>query len=260
MAESEKVFDVSEVLLQTTWEEDKVFRIVHVPYRYRVMGVCSSAGRQTAQFANGIFNWFEHLEITRLDGSWAVQGSAIVPVLPDGRLLMVVEQRPPQYRFPNQPTHIEIGDGGRIALAEFGPYSVVEFPGGGVEQGETFTAGFFHELLEETGIPEQEAMLYWCARPHHPLLCDLADEKHVGVIYLHEARFDRYVQTDGGLHMLALTREEVQNNIWNGVIRSVHAAQFPFAFYKEVMDAGVHDLQKMQKAGYLQIRQVIVRR
>ncbi|MBI3630717.1 MAG: NUDIX domain-containing protein [Candidatus Sungbacteria bacterium] len=259
MAEKEGLFDTAKVLLQTEWEEGKVFPIVRVPYRFRVMGVCSGAGRQTAQFANGAFPYFEHMEITRLDGSWASQGNAIVPVLPDDRLLMVVEQRPPQYRFPDQPTHIEL-DSGRMPLAEFGPYSVVEFPGGGVERGEIFTAGFLRELMEETGIPEQSAMLYWCSRPHHPLVCDLADEKHVGVIYLSEGQFGRHVQTDGGLHVLALEREEIQKNIWNGVIRSVHAAQFPFAFYKEVEDASVQDLLKMQEAGYVAIRRVMIRR
>lgn len=207
MSGREEVFDLGRVLLQTIWEEGKVFSIIRVPYRYRVMGICSSAGRQSAQFANGAFPYFEHMEITRLDGSWAAQGNAVVPVLPEGRLLMVVEQRPPQYRFPDQPTHIEI-NGGRIALGEFGPYSVVEFPGGGLEKGENFTAGFLRELMQEVGIPEQSAMLYWCLRPHHPLVSDLADEKHVGVIYLSSGTFERYVETDGGLHVLALTRDE----------------------------------------------------
>lgn len=58
--------------------------------------------------------------------------SLVVPVLPDGRLVMIK-----QYRYLLD----------RLS---------VEFPGGGVQEGETFSQTAASELLEETGIVAEE--------------------------------------------------------------------------------------------------------
>jgi hypothetical protein len=94
------------VLKEYEWEEGKVIPIVDGSYRARVVVTCYSKGRQKAEFANGEHNYDVYIELTRPDGTWISQGMGIVPVLPNGRLIMVVVQRPPQFRLTNQPTSI----------------------------------------------------------------------------------------------------------------------------------------------------------
>lgn len=253
-------FSWRKVLMQHEWVEGRIVPIATASYRHRIVAVCTDVGRQKTQFANGEFPFFSYMEVVRSDGSWVQGGNSIVPILPDGRLIMVVEQRPSHYRYANQPTHIEIDGGGRIPLVEFGPYSSLEFPGGGIGSEESFTAEFLRELIEETGVADQSAMLYWCNQPHYGFGSDIASESHLGVIYLSKMGFEGYVRSDGGLHVLALTRDEVQRNVWNGTIRSGQAAHLAWAFYKEVADADVRTLQSMQYAGYLKIKQVMIRR
>lgn len=244
-----------EVLKKNEWEEGKVIPIVDGSHRTRVVVTCYSKGRQKAQFANGEHNYGAYIELTRPDGSWISQGTGIVPVLPDGRLIMVVEQRPPQWRLPNQPTTIVVG-GEIVDLREFGPYSSVEFPGGAVDpEDRKFTAGFLKELVEETEVPNQTATVYRRKPPLFPQGSDLALEGQLCVVYLSNLGFEKHVKTDGGLDVMALSPEDVQNNIWAGSIRSGQAALLGWAFYKEVEQARADRIvcRHMRERGYLEI-------
>lgn len=223
-----------EVLMGHEWEEGKVCTIADASYRTRVVVTCYGKGRQKAVFANGEHNYAAYVELTRPDGTWISQGMGIVPVLPDGRLIMVVEQRPPQWRLPNQPTSIMV-DGKTVDLREFGPYSSVEFPGGAVDpQDHTLKAGFLKELVEETEVPNQTAVVYRRKPPLFAQGADIATEGQVCVVYLTNLGFEKHVKTDGGLDVMALSPEDVQRNIWAGNIRSGQAALLAWAFYKEV--------------------------
>lgn len=250
------------VFLRHQWEEGKIIPIACGVYRARVMVTCYAAGRQRAQFANGEGAYGEYVELMRPDDqSWIEQGTNIVPVLPDGRLIMVVEQRPPQWRFSNQPTTIIVA-GQDIDLRQFGPYSSLEFPGGAVDKGDNLTSGFLRELEEETEVEEQEALLYQRERPFFPMGSDVALEMKVGVVYLERGGFSGFVKSDGGLHVLALTREDVQMNIWAGNIRSGQAALHGWSFYQEVHQAH-SDLRlgaRMRNCGYLSYRRIRIKR
>lgn len=254
-------FNARAELAKHTWEEGKVIPLVSGAYRTRVVVTCYAAGRQKARFANGEFLYGEYIELTRPDGGWIRQGTNIVPVLPDGRLIMVVEQRPPQWRLPNQPTTIAVA-GEVLDLEQFGPYSSLEFPGGAVDEGDNFTAGFLRELEEETELEAQEAMLYQREPPFFPQGADIALEMSVGVVHLQRGGFSGYVKSDGGLHVLALSPADVQANIWAGTIRSGQAALHGWAFYHEVERArgDTELLGRMLRSGYLSRRQVRIQK
>ena len=86
-------------LLEIEWAEGLRVPLPANSYRTRIVICCSSIGRQEALFANGyIGNYFSYIEILS-KGQWVPRGAIIIPVLPDGRFLMVVEQRPAQYVF-----------------------------------------------------------------------------------------------------------------------------------------------------------------
>ncbi len=251
-------FSWREILNLHDWAEGKVISLVNGSYRTRVAVTCYSKGRQVAEFANGVGNYAAYVELTRPDGTWISQGMGIVPVLPDGRLLMVVEQRPPQFRLPNQPTSIVV-DGQTIDLREFGPYSSVEFPGGAVDpQDHTLKAGFLKELVEETEVPNQMAMVYRRKPPFFAQGADLALEGQICVVYLSNLGFEKHVKTDGGLDVMALSSNDVQRNIWAGNIRSGQAALLAWAFYQEVETAHCSPVRRswMLETGYLEVLEV----
>lgn len=251
-------FNWRETLALHDWAEGKVISLVNGSYRTRVAVTCYSKGRQVAEFANGVGNYAAYVELTRPDGSWISQGMGIVPVLPDGRLLMVVEQRPPQFRLPNQPTAIYVG-GKTIDLREFGPYSSLEFPGGAVDpQDHTLKAGFLKELVEETEVPDQTVKVYRRKPPFFAEGADLALEGQVCVVYLTNLGFKKHVKTDGGLDVMSLSYGDVQRNIWEGSIRSGQAALLAWAFYQEVEEQ-MHNLNRrrwMVDTGYLEVLEV----
>lgn len=244
-----------QILADHNWEEGKVITVMDASYRTRVVVTCYKQGRQTAEFANGGGNYGAYVELTRPDGTWISQGMGIVPVLPDGRLLMVVEQRPPQWRLPNQPTSIIVG-GEKLDLQQFGPYSSLEFPGGAVDPGGSkLKAGFLKELREETAAPEQWVEVYLRKPPFFAEGADLALEAQVCVVYLTNHGFQPHVKNDGGLDVMALSVADVQQNIWAGNIRSAQAALMQWAFYQEAQLARVSygERGSMIEAGYLEV-------
>lgn len=233
------------------WEEGKAISLLEGPYRYRIIVQCSSSGREEAQFANGSGRYFCYIEIMAPDGQWVKKGSGIVPILPDGRIIMVVEQRPPQGRYPDRPMIAKI-NGRDVDLSRFGPCSSLEFPGGAIDPGEGLRSGFLRELVEETGVENQIATFYSRVYPYYPLGSDLALQQYVGVIFLSGLFYEEHAENDGGLHIFVLTEEEVTYNIQAGVIHSVQAAILPWGFYKEIADAKKNAiLGRLERMGYV---------
>ncbi|MCB9818883.1 NUDIX domain-containing protein [Candidatus Nomurabacteria bacterium] len=229
------------ILANEVWEDGKFFAVVDSSYRHRTVIHCSSTGRQRALFANGRYPYAAYIELIDSKGVWNSHAVGMVPVLPDGRLLMVVEQRPPQGRF-EQITEVTMG-GQTIDLTEFGPYSSLEFPGGAVDkEDKTFKAGFLRELEEETGASPQ-GIVYMARHVVHPMVSDMALGKLYGVIYLSGMHFDNHTKSDGGLHVFALTPDEVWQNFYTGKIRSGNAALLNWLFYNEI--------EKMRKVGVI---------
>jgi ADP-ribose pyrophosphatase YjhB (NUDIX family) len=154
-------------------------------------------------------------------------------------------------------------DGETVDLCQFGPYSSLEFPGGAVDpEDHTLKSGLLKELVEETEVPDQTAMVYRRKPPFFAQGADLALEAQVCVVHLTNLGFEKYVKTDGGLHVMALSPEDVQNNIWAGNIRSGQAALLGWAFYQEVEKAledtedGTRRYLDMCNADYLQVIEV----
>lgn len=215
-----------EQLTKIEWHEDAHIPLPPASYRYRIMVVCSSHGRQKAQFANGTYPYFTYVEQLDKNHRWIEQGTTIVPVLPDGRLLTVIEQRPVLARHPDVPYIAAVG-GKRLDLRKFGPYSSLEFPGGAVDPNEELRAGFLRELREETEIGDQTATLFIRRRPLFLLLSDIASCQHFGVAFLAGMKFEEKTETDGGLWVHALHETEVAYNIATGVM---HSSQTEIAF------------------------------
>jgi 8-oxo-dGTP pyrophosphatase MutT (NUDIX family) len=187
-----------ELLRTVEWQEDRVVPVVEGPYRYRVVTHCSSKGRQRAMFANGERSYFCYMELLGANGQWIQKGASMVPVLPDGRIIMVVEQRPAQSRYLNRPMVARI-TGQNVDLSAFGSYSSLEFPGGAVDPGEGLKAGFLRELREETGIADQTAIYYGRRHPIYQTGSDIALQQFLGVVYLSGLSYEKYVPSDGGL-------------------------------------------------------------
>lgn len=226
--------DLNETLSSETWGEGKVIPVAQASARHKTVIHCSPSGRQEHMFKNGKNNTAAYVELTRPDGSWISHGAAIVPVLPDGRLLMVVEQRPPQGRY-DQATHF-VTDGREVNLTKFGLYSSLEFPGGAVDSTDkSFKAGFLRELTEETGV-EPTGKVYMGKHLVHAFGSDIAIAGVFGVMYLSGMKFDKHVDTDGGLAVFALKPEDVRRNWHLGNIRSGQAALLGYLFYREVAE------------------------
>lgn len=219
------------------WEPDRIVSIIEGPYRYRIVVHCLPHGRQKAVFADGNEHpYFCYTEIIAGNGKWIERGAAVVPVLPDGRFIMVVEQRPPQWRFPDRPMIARIS-GRQVDLAQFGPYSSLEFPGGAVDPGEGLKSGFLRELQEESGIENQTALFYRRVHPIYVFGADIPIQQFLGVAVLSGLKYPDRTETDGGLAVLALSEEDVDHNIHTGVIHSGQAALNQWSFWQEVRRA-----------------------
>jgi len=245
------------LLEKIEWEEGKIISSVEGPYRYRVVVHCSVLGRQKTMFANGEHSYFCYVELLDSKGQWIERGANIVAVLPDGRFIMLVEQRPPHSRYPNRPTIAKIG-GQNIDLAQFGLHGSLEFAGGAVKPGEGLKAGFLRELQEETNVENQVAIYYSRCHPINYFGSDIAVQGSLGVVFLSGLSYDKYVPNDGGLVVFALTKDEVEWNIYHGVISSGQAALLEWAFYLEVERARKDpqfDLM-LKKAGYLKMEEI----
>ncbi|MDP3883016.1 MAG: NUDIX domain-containing protein [Candidatus Staskawiczbacteria bacterium] len=245
-------------LQNVEWQEGRIVTVTEGPYRHRIVVHCSDQGRQKAEFANGDHSYFGYVELVDSQGGWIRQGVSIVPVLPDRRLIMVIEQRPAQSRFDDMPTMAKI-QGRNVDLRTFGPHSSLEFPGGAIDPNEGLKAGFLREFQEETGAEEQKAVLLKSCHPIYFFGSDLALRGYVAIALLSGLNFQNHVETDGGLNVVALTRNEVQTNLFNGTIHSGQAAIAPWQFYMQV-EPFLENPSELIRAGYLSVEEVKVRR
>ena len=240
-------FNFRERLAAEMWGEGKLISLVVGSYRHEVVALCSPLGRQEAEFANGKFRYFAWTELLGAGGKRIEQGAGIVPVLPDGRLLMVVEQRPPQGRVANRPHVVERQSGRFIDLAAMGEYSSLEFPGGAIDSTDkSLRAGFLRELGQETGVEDQTATLYRSLYPVWSFGADIPVKGYFGVVYLAGMRYEEYVHDDGGMYVVALSAAEVSRNIANGVVVSGQAALLQWNFYRDIRMA-LQDEELMQQ-------------
>jgi len=219
-------------LKKIVWKEGKIFPIAEGPYRYRTLVHCSKEGRQRTEFANGERPYFCYLELVAGNSGAIKGGVSIVPILPDGRLIMVVEQRPAQYH--HHPAINPWINGIETDLGQYGPFSSLEFPGGAIDPGQGLKGAFLQELSEETEVEEQTALCYRRVHPVHCAGSEIVGEQFIAVIFLSGLTHASKVETDGGLKVFALSPKEVQKNIWRGAISSgptLHG----WMFYQEVL-------------------------
>lgn len=247
-------FNFREQLAGETWEEGKLISLVVGSYRHETVVKCSSLGRQEAEFSNGKFRYFAWVELLGGGGKRIISGAGIVPVLPDGRLLMVVEQRPPQGMVADRPHIVMRTHAQNVDLQPMGHWSSLEFPGGAIDaEDKSIRSGFLRELQQETGAEEQVATLYRSLRPMWAFGADISVKGYFGVVYLSGAHYEEKVDDDGGLYVLALTPGEVWLNILNGVICSGQSAGLQWNFYRDVVMAVKDEavLQNFLEIGYL---------
>ncbi len=242
------------------WKEGFVVPVAYGPYRHRVVVHCTIDGRQKAMFVNGEKPYAGYIELLSPSGQWIEAGSGVVPVLSDGRMLMVVEKRPAQGRYEDRPMLARIGGKEKDLRVLFGPNADMEFPGGAANPNEGLKFAGLRELVEETGIQEQTALYYGRRWPLYPFGSDICISQHLGVAFLSGMSFQDRVEDDGGLNVFALTEEEVQENIWRGVICAGQAALLQWAFYQEVKKARADAAfqEKLVSKGYLSIEEMKV--
>lgn len=217
-------------LSEIEWVKDKRIEFYALSYRHRQVTVCVEGRPFTTMFKNG---GKSYLELVCGDGGWNRVGVNIIPTLSDGRVLMVVEQQAPLSGFSEDLLHILELSGGQqsLDLRKFGEFSSLEFPGGGIEVGESVAIGALSELAAETGIPEQEGVLYCSPHLVFPYPSDLAHGNYISAVYLKSLEFASHVKNDGGLNVLALTSQEIEVNIRNGVFCSMNAGLYMWYWY-----------------------------
>ena len=243
-----------EDLKRIMWEEGKHIPVRNVSYRYVLVIGCSKDGGHRAEFANWTFSYFCYMQTGRVS-EWSMEnppiGGHIVPVLPDGRVLMIVEKRPPLSRFRRGSVLHRAG--GDILLDDL---DSPEFPGGGIKPGERVTAGLIRELCEESGATGK-CTIYRITPPTPPFCSDMAVANYYAVAFLQENVLDGYIEHDGGLRVLTLTEDEVEANIDGGVLVSSHAVLTPWYLYQRVKrarsDPGFRE--RLERNGYLVVEE-----
>lgn len=255
--------DWKKALLYYDWEEGRVITLPQSTYRNRAVVTCYAQGRQTARFRNGFGNYGAYFEKMRPDGTTIPWGTGTVPVLPDGRMIMIIEQRPPQHLYTKGlPTHFQC-DGTELRFDRFGPFPSLEFPGGGPDvSGQSVKIAGLQELTSETGVPDQPVELWTRAHAFYPDGADMAHAEHIHVAFLSNLRYDHFVKDDGGLTVLAFTEADVQENIWRGAIVSGQAALHNWQFYHEVKRARTDPefRTRLETCGYLRVEHLHIRR
>lgn len=243
----------AEHLKRIEWEEGKLIERCTVgSYRHAVTIVCSSRGRNKGKFVNGEFPYFAYMELLQPNGAWLKEGNNIVPILPDGRFLMVVERRSVLERYEH-PCIVELDD----RAVDIGPAGALEFPGGAYDPGESFTMGCLRELQEETNVGDQSARLVSRVPWIYPFSADLALRMRFSVVYLSGLSYADKVENDGGLRILALNEGEVWRNIRNGIITAGQSALLGWGFYQEVKRARQDNtLNNLVDAGYVALDEV----
>src|SRR3989344_215274 len=226
------------------WTEGKRFEVPLSSYRHALTIVCTHKGRHQGTFTNGTFGYFALVRFTTGD-----EGVGIVPVLPDGRFLMIVEERPAVTSWGERPRTFKRLSGEDINLGE---YQSLEFPAGGKDAGESPRDAALRELKEETGIPDQTIALYRM-RAVYPMIPDTIMRMHYAVAYLSDEHFAVQVETDGGLAVFAVTEEEIERNIRNGVLADAITVLTGWNFYKTVRDARKNPgtMKCLKEEGYL---------
>lgn len=251
-------WDWEHFLKSIVWEEGlKVELEPHSP-RYAVTIICTELGQTVGEFANGPRRYFALTAIVRKNKTRIYDGGCVVPVLPDERLLMVINQRPGVDFFQRFPRVFQRSSG---SIVDLGRYGSLEFPGGSIDQDEkSITIGVLRELKEETGIRGQQALLIRRVPPIYPMGAEVVGRMHFSVVFLVDAAFPNFVDTDGGLRVFALTAPEVEANIRAGNIDSGHAALLGWYFYKEIDEARkAGRIHVLEQAGYCSAEEVTVR-
>lgn len=253
--------DWQNILKNIKWLEGKKVDLPTFSHRYAMTVVCTKAGHLDGKFLNGIRRYAILTTIVRHDGITRIyDGVIVVPVIPDGRLLMVVNQRPGADFFYDHPRIIRLGK----KKVDLGAYGSLEFPGGGIDKNDKdgITKAFLRELWEETGVAAQKAVMYRRMFPIYPMNSDIIGRMHFAVVYLSSGIFSKYVESDGGLSVLALTPAQIERNIRGGVIASGHAALPAWNFFQEVERLRLNKklLRKLRDEGYISFRKVAIKK
>lgn len=208
------MFSYKEVMRHYEWEQGRIINLVQGSYRHRVDVLCDVHGRSVGFFRNGAHPYVAYIRMLHPDHTEISDGNCIVPVLPDHRFLMVYEYRP------------NLNPDGVVVFAPS-----LEFPGGSVYM-EEVAIGCLRECREETGVPHQKAVLYK-RRAVNVFSSDIVCYNHCCVLFLTEGKFEVCAPIDGGLKVVAMSRDEVNKAMWDGTIThgSSHLA---WHFYNEI--------------------------
>lgn len=205
--------------------------------RHQQCFLCTERGKSTAEFSNGSFQYGAFQRLIRPDGSPITDSAGVVAVLPDHRLLVVVEERWSLACYPEDVVSQIWVDGKLRDMADIAPgfkFPSVEFPGGAIDFFDaSYASGALREVFEEAGVTAGELFL----QKHGTMTLgsDMALRARHGVLLLESSEFRPYTTNDGGLHVLALTSNDVERNIIEGRMNSGQAAQSHFFWYKVYM-------------------------
>lgn len=232
-------------LKEEEWEEGRDIALGDISYRHALFAHCSRRATRIAEFKNGKFPIYTYIKIVNSSGVWSSEGASIMPILPDGRILMIVNFRPVLRLFPDRPRYVHLSG----HTYQLGPTDSLEFPAGLIESNEGVVKGAARECIEETGVVAQEVTIWQRGFPLY-LFNDIAIRGHFIVLQLSQGDFQDYTTTDGGLRVLALTLEEVERNILSG---TAAAALDVWYFYQDILKAQKDPdfMSAIRKSGYL---------
>tara|TARA_Y100000031_G_scaffold3242_1_gene3981 strand:- start:1212 stop:1955 length:744 start_codon:yes stop_codon:yes gene_type:complete len=237
------------------WEENSSVIVGIGPYgRHAFLIIMSPFGRQTAQFANGEHNYFAVTAVLSGDGQVVDAGGTVIPVFPNGDLLMIVEQRAPLALWDAlEYARVLTFSDGREPL-ELGPCGSVEFPAGAIEPSEGIRSGMLREFAEETEISGHEVLIVERQYPAWPQIAELYPRIHEAIVFLPEVSFSDHVATDGGLSVVRLSRSDFLFNKRRGVFSATHPVLEGWRFLNDVRDT--EERQEMLNAG--EIKEILL--
>ncbi len=220
-----------ECLRAFEWSEGRRHIVALGPYgRHGNVILCTQFGSQKAIFADGKEHPYTAvLGLVAKDGGLNTYGGHVIPILPNGNVLMVHVPRPALLAIPRRrrTNIIEFLDGRESY--DLGPIGEAEIPGGTVELGVTVKVGALLELLQELGLKVIENCEFITRNDLvGSLISEFAIQIGIHAIKLPAnigAEHLKYVRDDGGLYVLSLSQAEIKHNKRRGVFGtgSTHA-------------------------------------
>jgi len=190
---------------------------VNIGPRHAFVAAMTSQGNREAAFSDGEkHEFFRMLALIHpKTGVLQIHGGHTVPMFPNGDLLTVVVHRQALAAYDSRSTVVH-----RTGCADLdiGSTYSLELPGGSIDPGEGLDFGAIREMLEETGIkPGSTVDVVERTDVVHLLVSEIILAEKIMIVHLPDVDFPDYVENDGGLRVVRISRADLRLNHFKGL-------------------------------------------